>query len=353
MLKQLSDTFGIPGFEDEVRDVLKDIIEPFVDEIRTDALGNLIAVRRGKTDTKLMLDAHMDEIGFMIGYIEPDGFLRFTTVGGWDPRIVPSHAMTIRTQAGTKVKGIIGTPPPHILDPEDQKRPFKINELFVDVGARSREEVEAMGIRTGSPAAIAYPFEQLNERFVTGKALDDRGGCAVIIKTLENLKDEQPDVTIYANFAVCEEVGLRGAQTAAYQIEPDLALALECTVGADFPEIKEHRRPTTLGKGPAISVIDRTLIVNPNLVDYVANMANEADIPFQYKVPAPGGTDGGAIHLSKAGVLTGVVSIPCRYIHSPWSILHLEDFENAVRLTTEYVKNGNKILESCRNQNQN
>ena len=323
-------------------------MEPLVDEMWTDALGNLIAVRKGKTDTKLMLDAHMDEIGFMVSYIEPDGFLRFTTVGGWDARIIPSHAMTIRAQDGKKYKGVIGTPPPHILDPEDQKRPYKIHELFVDVGARSRDEVEKMGIRTGSPAVISYQFEQLNDKFVTGKALDDRGGCAVILKTLEALGSDEPEVSIYANFAVCEEVGLRGAQTATYQIEPDLALALECTVGADFPEIKEHRRPTTLGQGPAVSVIDRTLIVNPKLVDTIAELAAREKIPFQYKVPAPGGTDAGAIHLSKEGVLAGVVSIPCRYIHSPWSILHLEDFENAVRLTTEYVRNANEILERCR-----
>jgi len=322
-----------------VRDVIRELVTPLVDEVEVDALGNLIAVRKGKSDKKLMLDAHMDEIGFMVGYIEPDGFLRFTPVGGWDARIIPSHAMTIRTDKNTKIKGIIGTPPPHILDEELRKKPYKIEELFVDIGARSADDVAEMGVRTGSPATIAYPFEQLNENFVTGKALDDRAGCSVIIKTLDALKDEQPDMTICANFAVCEEVGLRGARTAAYHIDPDLALALEGTVGADFPELQEHRKPTRLGNGPAISVIDSTLIVNPKLVDY---------LPFQYKIPAPGGTDAGAIHQSRGGVLAGVVSVPCRYIHSPWSILNLNDFENAVKLTTQFVKHGANILETCK-----
>lgn len=348
LLRTLSNTFGIPGFENEVRDVLSELVEPYVDEIKTDTLGNLIAMRKGSSSTKLMLDAHMDEIGFMISYIEDDGFLRITTVGGWDVRILPSHKMQVRTNSGEKISGVIGTPPPHILSAKDREKPFPINDLFVDIGANSREEVENLGIRIGSPAAISYPFEQLNEKFVCGKALDDRAGCAVILKTLEALKDEELDVTLYLNFAVCEEVGLRGAQTAAYQIEPDIALALEGTVGADVPEIPKARQPTKLGQGGAISVIDRTIIVNPKLIESLTNLAEENGINYQYKVPAPGGTDAGAIHLSKEGVLAGVLAVPCRYIHSPFSILSLEDFENVVKLTTEFVRNGNKILEHCR-----
>lgn len=348
LLETLSNAFGISGFEGEVREVLHELIVPHVDEIRTDTLGNLIAMRKGSSPTKLMLDAHMDEIGFMVSYIEDEGFLRFTPVGGWDVRIIPSHKMQIRSNSGEKVSGVIGTAPLHILDPQDRDKPYPIEDLFADIGATSREEVEALGIRIGSPAAIAYPFEQLNERFVCGKALDDRAGCAVMIKTLEALKDENLDVTLYLNFAVCEEVGLRGARTAAYQIDPDIALALEGTVGADVPEIPEARQPTRLGQGASIVVIDRTLIVNPKFIEILTGIAEDNGIKYQYKVPAPGGTDAGAIHLNKKGVLAGVVSVPCRYIHSPFSILNLDDFENTVKLTTEFVRNGNRILEHCR-----
>jgi len=344
-LKTLSDAFGVAGFEDEVRDLIERFIEPYTDECRVDALGNLIATRRGKSDKKLMLDAHMDEIGFMVSYIEEEGFLRFAPLGGWDARIIPSHAMTILTQTGRKVKGVIGTPPPHILTQEEREKPFKIEDLFVDVGAGSREEVEKLGIRIGSPAVIAYPFERLNEGSVAGKALDDRVGCALLVKTLEALKDEELEVTLVANFAVCEEVGLRGARTAAYQIEPDVALALEGTVGADVPGIPEARQPTRLGRGPAITVADRSLIVAPKLIKALTRIAEEEGIPYQYKVPPFGATDAGAIQQTRGGTLAGVISVPCRYIHSPFSVMRLDDFENAVRLTTAFVRRCQELLE--------
>jgi endoglucanase len=345
LLRELSQAFGVAGFEDEVRDIIRRVMELYTDEIRVDVLGNLIATRKGKTEKVLMLDAHMDEIGFMVSYIEEDGFLRFTTLGGWDARILPSHAMTIRTEEGRTVKGVIGTPPPHILKPEDRKKPYKIEDLFVDIGAASADEVRGLGIRIGSPAVITYPFERLNEKLVMGKALDDRAGCAVLIETLRALKDEELDVTLVANFAVCEEVGLRGARTAAYQIEPDLALALEGTVGADVPGIPGARRPTALGKGPAITVADRSLIVHPKLVRFLSQLAEEEGLPYQLKVPPFGSTDAGAIQQTRGGALAGVLSVPCRYIHSPFSLLRLDDFENTVRLATAFVRRCREILE--------
>jgi len=338
LLERLSNAFGVAGFEGEVRGIIEDLIRPYVDEMRVDALGNLIAVREGGSDFRLMLDAHMDEIGFMVSYIEKEGFLRFAPIGGWDARIVPSHAMVVLTRDGQKLRGVIGTAPPHILTQEEREKPFKIEELFVDVGAGSREEVEGLGIRIGSPAVISYPFERLNGHVVAGKALDDRVGCALLIKTLEALRDEELDVTVVANFAVCEEVGLRGARTAAYQIEPDLALALEGTVAADVPGISGPRRTTQLGKGPAITVADRTLIVEPKLVEALTRVAEEEKIPYQYKHPIFGGTDAGAIQQARGGVLVGVISVPCRYIHSPFSVMRLDDFENAVRLTVSFVR---------------
>lgn len=340
LLASLSDAIGISGFEDEVRERIVASVTPLVDDVRTDVLGNLIATRHGSGPLTLMLDAHMDEVGFLVSYIEPNGFLRFTTIGGWDPRIIPSHAMTVVADDGSRHSGVVGVPPPHITPPADRERPHKLDDLFIDIGAESDEEVRQLGIRIGSPAVIAYPFERITDNIVRGKALDDRAGCAVLIRVLEALQGESLDVTVVANFAVAEEVGLRGAETAAYQIEPDIALAVEGTIAADTPGTSASRQPTAFGKGPAISVLDSTLIVNRRMVQTLTGIADDEGIGWQYKVPAPGGTNAGAIHRSRGGVLAGVVSIPCRYIHSPLSLMRLDDFENTVRLVTAFVRHG-------------
>ncbi|MGH3029584.1 MAG: M42 family metallopeptidase, partial [Gaiellaceae bacterium] len=343
-LRDLSDRFGVAGFEDEIRERIEELVRPHVDEVRVDPLGNLIAERRGNGGPRLMLDAHMDEIGFMVSYVEEGGWLRIVRIGGWDERIVAAHALTILADGGRKVRGIVGAIPPHVLKEADRERPLTLEDAFVDVGAESRAEVEEMGIRVGSPALIAYPFERLNDRAVVGKALDDRAGCAVLVKTLESLAGDPLDVTLFANFAVGEEVGLRGARTAAAQIEPDVALALEGTVAADVPGIAPARQPTALGAGPAITVMDQTIVVSPVVVRALTELADAEGIPFQYKLPAVGGTDAGAIHVSGRGVLAGVVSVPCRYIHSPFSILRLDDLEHAIRLTTAFVRRCAQIL---------
>lgn len=338
LLQRVTDAFGPSGFEDEIRDLIRELVEPLADEVRVDTLGNLLVTKRGKSDTTFMLDAHMDEIGFMVTWIEENGFLRFQPIGGWDARIIPSHALTILSDSGTKIKGAIGTPPPHVLRPEDRDKPFKIEDLFVDAGAENADEVRDMGIRIGSPAVIAYPFERLGQHRVMAKALDDRAGCAVMIRTLEALKDVDLDVTFVAAFTVQEEVGLRGAGTAAWQIDPAIAIALEGTIAADVPGVPAPRQPTRQGKGPSIRIMDSGMIGMPRMIRALASTAEEAGIPFQYQVPAPGGTDAGAIHRTRGGVLSGAVSVPCRYIHSPVSVMRLDDFENTVRLVTEFVR---------------
>jgi tetrahedral aminopeptidase len=338
LLKTLTDAFGPSGFEEEVRDTLRQIVEPLVDEVRVDTLGNLIATRRGSGDTTLMLDAHMDEIGFIVSYIEDGGFLRFTQTSGWDVRIVPSHAVTIQTDLGTLVKGYIGMPPPHILRPEDRDKPYTFETMFIDVGSSSAEDVAELGIRVGSPLVIAYPFEQLNDDIVMARAIDDRAGCAVIVRTLEALANQPLDVNLVACFSVQEEVGLRGAGTAAFQIQPDIALVLEATVAADYPGIEAQRRPTRFGGGPALVVMDNTMITNPRAVRAITELAEEHLIPWQFRLPTGGGTNAGAIQRSRGGVLTAVVSLPVRYFHSPYALMRLDDFEHTVRLVTEFTR---------------
>jgi len=345
LLKTLTDAFGPSGFEEEVCQALQHIIEPYVDEMRVDTLGNLIATRHGTGDTTLMLDAHMDEIGFVISFVEDGGFLRFAQTSGWDPRIVPAHAVTIRSDLGTKVKGYIGMPPPHILRPEDRDKPYTLEDLFIDIGAASVDDVARLGIRVGSPLVIAYPFERLNEQTVMARAIDDRAGCAVIVKTLEALASQKLEATVVASFSVQEEVGLRGAGTAAYQIQPDIALVLEATVAADVPGIPPARQPTQFGRGPAVVVMDNTMITNGRTVQALTELADEHFIPWQYRVPFGGGTNAGAIQRSRGGVLTGVVSLPVRYFHSPYALMRLDDFEHTVRLVTEFTRNCQGIIE--------
>lgn len=338
ILRQLSDCFGVSGFEDEVRDQVNKFISPFVDEVRTDTLGNLFAVRKGKGNFTLMLDAHMDEVGFILKWIEDSGYLRFSPLGGWDPRIIPGHRVEILLRSGEKRYGIIGSAPPHILTEEERKKPIPIESMFIDVGAASCQDALDMGFHIGDPLTIHYPFTELAKGYVTGKAFDDRAGCAVMIETASRLADKDLDIDIVFSFVIGEEVGLRGAHTSAYQIDPDLAIALEGTIGADMPGVPQSGQPVRLGRGPAITVADNSIIVSRKLIQALESIAEEAAIPYQYKLPTYGGTDAGAIHLTKAGILAGVVSVPCRFIHSPTSTLRLNDFENTVRLMTGFIE---------------
>jgi tetrahedral aminopeptidase len=349
LLASLSNAFGVSGFEDDVRRVIEGVVAPWADDLRTDVLGNLLVTRRGRTKAgrTVMLDAHMDEIGFLITHIESDGFLRFTTVGGWDTRLLLSHAVTIRTRSGALVRGVVGTLPPHILSGDERERPVPLDALYLDIGASSADEAAARGIRIGDPATIAYPCEHLSDDLVMGKALDDRAGCAVLIKTLEALAGAGGgfDGTLVCAFTIGEETGLRGARTAANQIEPDVALAIEGTVAADLPGVSAPKRVTGLGRGPAITIADRTMVVRPQLVQALERVAEAEGLPYQIKRPAYGGTDAGVIHTSGRGVLAGSVSVPCRYIHSPFSVLRVSDFEATVRLVTAFVREVPRLFE--------
>jgi len=343
LLKNLSEQFGVSGFEGEVREWIRKAVGDFVDEMETDTLGNLITRINPGKDFVLMLDAHMDEIGFMISYVEENGFLRFAPIGGWDARVFPAQQVEVRSREGGMHRGVIGASPPHIQTAEEQKQALKTEDLFVDVGARSKEEITGLGIGPGSPGTLHYPFQLLGKGRAMGKALDDRVGCAVLVCCLEYFSRNRPDLTLVANFSVCEEVGLRGAKTAAYQIKPDVAIVVEGTVGADTPGIPGHKCPARLGSGPAVSVADKSIIVNPCMVAFIERVAEATKIPWQPKVPLTGGTDAGEIHIAGKGVLTGVISVPCRYIHSPSSVVDLGDFTHTLSLVIELIRRAREI----------
>ncbi|MBI3659276.1 M42 family metallopeptidase [Candidatus Acetothermia bacterium] len=344
LMEKLSNAFGVAGFEHEVRTEIEKLVKPLSDETRVDALGNLIATRKGKDGFTLMLDAHMDEVGLIVSYVEERGFLRFATLGGWDARVLPAQVVQVQTRSGKKSTGVIGCLPPHVLKPEDREKPFKIEDLFIDIGAESIEEATGMGVRIGDPAVPFYPFTQLTENLIGGKAFDDRAGCAVMIRVLEALKNAKLDLTLVCNFAVAEEIGARGARTAAYQVKPDLALALEGTIGADVPGVAPARQPTGLGKGPAITIVDNSLVASRRVVEALEKLAEKTKMAYQYKLPIYGGTDAGGIHTTGAGVESGVLSVPCRYIHSQFSLMRLDDFEQTAKLATEFAQNSRAML---------
>jgi endoglucanase len=331
LLRDLSNLAGPPGFENEVRDYLAKAVRPLADKLRTDRLGNLIASFEGK-GPRIMLAAHMDEVGFIATHLFEGGFLGFTTLGGWDPRVLPGGQVTVMGDKG-RATGTIGVKPPHITSPAEREKVIPVDELTVDTGL-TPSETRAKGIRIGSPMVPATRFEQLSRSIVTGKAFDDRAGCAVMALLATSLEGLNADLV----WTVQEEVGTRGAGPAAFGLEPDFGLVLEGTAAGDFPSVAESKRPSAMGKGPVITAADHTTIVPVRLVQHLIKTAQRAKVPFQIKKPLVGGTDAGPIHMSRAGVPTAIVSISVRYLHS-WSLMmDLRDVDRELTLVRAFLK---------------
>jgi endoglucanase len=336
ILQELSEAIGVSGNEDAVRKIIADAVRGHVDELRSDTLGNLFAVkkargaRRAGNGFKVMIAAHMDEVGLMITGADSSGGLRFQPVGGLDDRILPGKVLLVGPD---KIPGVIGVKPVHLLKGDEGKQVLKMDSMVIDVGASSKEEAEKL-VKPGQVAAFATRYRKAG-RTVTGKAFDDRAGCAVLV---ELLRGARFPFELHGVFTVQEEVGLRGAQVAASAVEPDCAFALEGTICDDLPKEQDVSPTTELGRGPAISLMDRTVFADRRLVDHLVATAERLGIPYQFKQPGMGGTDAGAIAGSNAGVPSVPVSVPCRFIHSPVARLSLDDFENTVRLMRESLK---------------
>jgi putative aminopeptidase FrvX len=333
ILKELSEAFGVSGDEDAVRKIIADAVRDHVDELRSDALGNLFAVKkaRGKGNgLRVMIAAHMDEVGLMITGFDASGGLRFHSVGGIDDRGLPGKVLLVGPD---KLPGVIGVKPVHLLKKDEEEQVVKMDALVIDIGASSKEEAEKL-VKVGQVAGFATRYRKTG-RTVTGKAFDDRAGCAALV---ELLRGERYPFELHGVFTVQEEVGLRGAQVAASAVEPDCAFALEGTICDDLPKEQDVSPTTEMGKGPAISLMDRSVFADRRLVDHLVATAERLGIPYQFKQPGVGGTDAGAIARSKAGVPSVPVSVPCRFIHSPVARLSLDDFENTVRLMRESLK---------------
>ncbi|MGI6097937.1 MAG: M42 family metallopeptidase [Dethiobacteria bacterium] len=333
LLKTLAELPGVSGDEKRVREAIKKEVQPYVDELKTDCMGNLIVNKRPrkgkKRSPKVMLAAHMDEVGLIINGIEKSGHLRFLKVGDIDNRVLISKPVIIGVE---NIPGVIGVKAVHLQKPDERKKTLKTNQLYIDIGAKGKEEAEKM-VSLGDYAAFDTKVKEMGERCLCGKAFDNRAGCAVLV---ELLKRELP-VELCAVFTVQEEIGSRGAITAAYTLDPDLALIIETTSAADFPETKGIKPVTNLGDGPALTLMDQSFISDGKILAALRAAAEDNEIKYQYRRFTSGATDAGNISLSKEGIPAGVVSIPCRYLHSPASVIKLDDFYATIGLSEAFL----------------
>lgn len=331
LLQSLSNADGTSGDEIAVRRLLRSYLEGHVDSLRVDAMGNLIAVKKGTGhhDLRILITAHTDEVGLMVVDHTSDGCLKVETSGGIDPRLLPG--LEVRVGKDT-LPGVIGMQAIHRADNVDFTKP--VDALNVDIGARDRDEaIELAPIGTRITfATAAHPLGDL----LAGKSFDDRAGCAALTAILQG---PQAPFDIYGVFTVQEEVGLRGARVAGYTIAPDVAFVLEGTIADDLPKEVESSPTSELGKGPVITVMDRSTITDPRLLRFVMHVAETANIPYQFKQPGIGGTDAGTIHFTRGGVPSITLAIPCRYIHGPISLLNPEDLENTIALLRATLDN--------------
>ncbi|MEM2905661.1 MAG: M42 family metallopeptidase [Candidatus Bathyarchaeia archaeon] len=336
LLAALSDAFGPPGSEDEVRGILRRELDGYADEVSEDKLGNILFYHHGKESSpRVMLAAHMDEVGFIVTFIDENGFLRFQTLGGVTSNILPGQRVQLQGRQ-SRVKGVVGTKPPHVMKEEEKNKVAPVEDLFIDIGAQSPEEADERGVDVGTTGVFDVKFAELGGGYVMGKAFDDRAGCTVLAQVLKSLRDSPCNLAAVGT--VQEEVGLRGARTAAWQAEPDYGLALEGTFAADVPDTRPDRMSARLQSGPVVTIVDSTTITHPAVLRTLIQAGREKSIPFQFKKVPVGGTDAGAIHLTRRGVPSGTIAVPCRYIHGPASVMHLDDLRNTVALATEFVK---------------
>lgn len=329
-LKTLTSLAGVSGNEYEVRNHIIAELERMGISYECDVLGNVIA-KKGSKGPKVIIDAHMDEVGLVVTYIEKNGFLRFATVGGIDPRVLVSKRILIGKD---RVPGVIGAKAIHLQERDERTRVIPLDQLFIDIGAGSQEEAQKK-VAMGDYAVFDTGYEELSCGIVKAKALDDRVGCAIL---LEVLKEPWEDIQLNAVFAVQEEVGLRGARVAAFNVEPDMGLAIEGTVCADIPGTDKEFQATRIGKGAALSIMDSGSIPNQAMLKELVRLADENNVTIQFREATSGGNDAGAIQQSKSGCPVASVSVPCRYIHTPCSIMSMSDFEAAKKLVTLFLK---------------
>lgn len=334
LFKRLCNAAGVPSREDELRAIVQETMGPLVDTLHVDVMGNVVGLKRGAGKRKVMVAAHMDEIGFMVRFIEKKGFLRLQPLGGFDPRQLFAQRVLVHTREGERLRGVLSytTKPAHLLDPAEKSQAPKIENFFVDLGLPVEAVEERVAI--GDMVTMDRTLEPCGEGFV-GKAIDNRVGVFVMIEALRALGSHEVD--IYAVATSQEEIGLRGATTAAYTVAPDVGIALDTTLANDFPGMSDYDAVTRLGEGVAIKIMDSSLICHPKLVEHFRAVAEQSKIKHQMEILPRGGTDAGALQRSREGSASITISVPTRYIHTVNELVMRSDVEGAIALLSSYL----------------
>jgi len=333
LLRDLTQTPGIASREDKVREVVATHLGPLVDDLSVDALGNLIGHRKGKGGPRIAIAAHIDEIGFLVRHVDDNGFLRVQRVGGFDPRVLVAQRVQVHTRQGDSLPGVFqpASKPIHLMQPGEAKD-LKLEDLFVDLGMAPDKVKEQ--VRIGDMVTLDRDLVAVGDTVVS-KALDDRVGVYVMIEGIR--KATESTAEIFAVATTQEEIGLRGAQTSAYSIDPDIAIALDVTIAADIPGGSPDAHVTKLGGGTAIKILDSSQIANPKVVDHLRELAEEHGIPHQLEILPFGGTDAGAFQTSRGGIATSTISIPTRYVHTVNEMAHVDDIQASVDLLAAFL----------------
>lgn len=338
LLTELCETPGAPGREERIREVARRELAPAADEVTVDPLGNLVARRAGRGGPRLMLSAHMDEIGFMVGHVEEGGYLRLLPLGGFDPKTLTAQRVVVHGRED--LLGVLGTKPVHLMSEEDKRRPPKLEDYFVDLGLPG-ERVREL-VRAGDVVTRERAMARLGD-LVTCKSLDNRAGLYVMIEAFRALGDHECEVVAVAS--VQEEVGLRGARVATARVRPRIGLAIDITLANDGPDAKPHERITALGAGAAVKVYDTSAIVPAALVEHLVAVAGERGIPHQLEVMVRGGTDTRELGLSGDGAPAGCVSIPTRYVHQVVEACHPDDLDACVALVVAFCETAQVLVD--------
>lgn len=338
LMKALTEAPGVPGNEGPVRQIMQEALAPLGTIVR-DNLGSILARKDGAAGgPKVLLAGHLDEVGFMVTRITDDGYIKFQSLGGWWEMVMLAQRVTVETRGGPLL-GVIGSKPPHLLTPEARKKMVEKKEMFIDIGASSKAEAEEWGVRPGDPIVPICPFTPMkNEKLIMAKAWDNRFGCALAVEVLRELKSAKTKATVYAGATVQEEVGLRGATTLANMVLPDIAFALDVGIAGDTPGIDKDEAQGRLGDGPVILIFDASMIPNTRLRDLVIDTAKAEKIPVQFDSVPAGGTDAGRFHVAGQGIPSLAIGVPSRYIHTHASIIHRDDFDNAVKLLAAVIR---------------
>lgn len=328
LLEAICQAPGAPGYEQKIRNLILDEVRPLVDEVELDNMGNIYAIKRGKSNKRVMIGAHMDEIGFIVTHIDDKGFIRFHTLGGFDPKTLTAQRVIIHGRED--IVGVMAAKPIHVMSPEERTKNPKTTDFFIDTG-RSKEEVEKL-IRIGDPITRERSFIEMGD-CVNSKSLDNRLAVFILIETLKNLQNKEVPYDVYGVFTVQEEVGIRGANVAALRINPDFGFGLDTTIAYDLPGAAAHEKITSLGEGTAIKIMDASTIADYRMVEYMKQTADKHQIKWQPEILTAGGTDTAGIQrMTEGGSIAGAISIPTRHLHQVIEMAHKEDIQRSIDL---------------------